>query len=206
MRIRVWGWHDFIFGWVFGQITCWRGRRFALQMEFCINNWILLFNSLNIFTGNEIHAARNLSLRVLLSRDFIWKYNNTEDIDAEGDQVCTTFLKTHGLTSYLMYFLTLHDELSDIYKLQFLKNWYPAHICGQKITWEAKKSKCENHINWGLKRCELRGFQIWLQNSNRVTFDPFLLKKQLVENMPNRVYLPTYCQFSTVFFCPKKGR
>ena len=40
-----------------------------------------------------------------------------------------------------------------------------------------KKSKCKNHIKWGLIMCKMmRGFQIWPQNSNQITCDPFLAK------------------------------
>ena len=39
-----------------------------------------------------------------------------------------------------------------------------------------------------------RGFQIWAQNLNRTTFDPFLAKKRPETG---------FCQFSTVFFCQK---
>ena len=69
-----------------------------------------------------------------------------------------------------------YDELNKIYK--FSKNDIPAHICGKKITWEVQKSKCENLIKCGPKRCEMmREFQSWHQNSNRLTFDPLFLQK-----------------------------
>ena len=62
----------------------------------------------------------------------------------------------------------------------------------------AKKSKCENHIKWDLKRCRMmRGFQIWSQNSNWIPFDP-LFGQKTVENRLNRLF----CKFST-FFGPK---
>ena len=59
-----------------------------------------------------------------------------------------------------------------------------------------KKSNCENHIKWGPKRCKMMGgFQIWLQNQNRITFDPFFAQKT-VQRRLNRVFR----QFSTVFW------
>ena len=45
-------------------------------------------------------------------------------------------------------------------------------------TLEVKKSTCEDHVKWGhILRKMIRGFQIWPQNSNRITFDPFLGQK-----------------------------
>ena len=44
--------------------------------------------------------------------------------------------------------------------------------------WDVKKSKCENHVKSGPIICKMmRGVQIWPQNSNRITFDPFLGQK-----------------------------
>ena len=47
---------------------------------------------------------------------------------------------------------------------------------------EAKKSECENHIKWSPNTSiskMVRRFQIWTQNSNRITFDPFFLQNKL---------------------------
>ena len=42
-----------------------------------------------------------------------------------------------------------------------------------KLLWEAKKSKHANPNKRGLESCGMmRGFQIWSQNLNRITFDP----------------------------------
>ena len=63
------------------------------------------------------------------------------------------------------------------------------------------KLKCENHTKSGPKRCEMmRGFQIWPQNKNRISFDPLFAPKT-VENRLNRVLR----QLSTVFG-PKMGK
>ena len=95
--------------------------------------------------------------------------------------VPTTFLKTHGLTLYLMHFLTLITMSSST--LTFSKKIYPRpHLCS-KIAWEVENSKCENHFKCGPKKCEMmRGFQIWPQNSNRITFDPHFSQKKTVKN------------------------
>ena len=45
----------------------------------------------------------------------------------------------------------------------------------------------------------MRGFQIWPQSSNRITFNS-LFGEKTVENLPNWVF----CQFSSLFFA-KKG-
>ena len=69
-----------------------------------------------------------------------------------------------------------------------------------KNEWEVKKSKCENHIKWGIIICKMmRGFQIWTQNSNRITFDP-LFGQKTVKNGLNG-YLTNF----RVFFWPKRG-
>ena len=50
-----------------------------------------------------------------------------------------------------------------------------------------KKSKCKNHIKWGLMIFKMMwGFQIWPQNSNRITFYP-LFGQKTVENGLNWV-------------------
>ena len=44
--------------------------------------------------------------------------------------------------------------------------------------WEVKKSECENDVKWGPITCKMmRGFRIWPQNSNRITFDHLLGQK-----------------------------
>ena len=44
---------------------------------------------------------------------------------------------------------------------------------------EVKKSNFEIHIKWEpIMRKMMRGFQIWPQNSNRITFDPFFGQKK----------------------------
>ena len=50
---------------------------------------------------------------------------------------------------------------------------------------EIKNSEYGNHIKWVSKRCYMmRGFEVWPQNSNRITFDPLLANKA-VENWQN---------------------
>ena len=64
-----------------------------------------------------------------------------------------------------------------------------------------KQSKCENRSKWGQSDANtdhlMRRFQIWSQNSNRRTFDPFLTKK--LENWQTT----QYGIFSTVFLAQK---
>ena len=44
--------------------------------------------------------------------------------------------------------------------------------------WEVKKWKCESHFKWEPIICKImRGFQVWPQNSNRITFDPLFGQK-----------------------------
>ena len=51
------------------------------------------------------------------------------------------------------------------------------------------------------KRCEMvRGFQIWPQNSNLITFEPFFWPKT-VENRLNWVF----CQFSIVLWSKRES-
>ena len=53
----------------------------------------------------------------------------------------------------------------------------PCDLKIPKMHGEVKKSKSENCIKWGPKICRMtRGFQIWPQNSNRITFDPLLVQ------------------------------
>ena len=60
-----------------------------------------------------------------------------------------------------------------------------------------KNGKC---IKWGPKICRMmRGFQIWPQNSNRITYDP-IFGQNIIKNWLKRIF----CQLSTVFR-PKKG-
>ena len=48
---------------------------------------------------------------------------------------------------------------------------------------EVKKSKCENHIKWSPKICQMmRGFQIQPQNSNQIIFDAFWPKYMVDQN------------------------
>ena len=62
--------------------------------------------------------------------------------------------------------------------------------------WEVKKSKCENNNKRGPRISQMmRGFQIWPQNSNRITFDPFLAKKRA------KIVILKMSLFWTVFFC-----
>ena len=70
----------------------------------------------------------------------------------------------------------------------------------KKITWKVQKSKCENNIKWGPKRRKMmRGFQIWPQNSNRITFHPHFAQKA-VKNWQNT----RFSLFLTVFWS-KRG-
>ena len=73
----------------------------------------------------------------------------------------------------------LGEPVSDPYEK--LYRWILAFEV-TKILWEVKKSKCENLNNFGPKISEMmRGFQIWPQNSNLITFDP-LFGQKTVEN------------------------
>ena len=81
-----------------------------------------------------------------------------------------------------------HDELIEIY-IFFKKDTPPAFMVEQ---WHGRsKSECENNIKWGPKRCEMMtGFQIWPQNSNRITFDPLLDKncRKLAKYLPHLAF------------------
>ena len=55
------------------------------------------------------------------------------------------------------------------------------------MLWEVEKSKCATHYKRGLESCGMmKGFQIWSQNLNRITFDPLLAKTKLskTDNIP----------------------
>ena len=90
-------------------------------------------------------------------------------------------LKTNGLSPLPLIwriFNADHDELIEIYS--FSKIWYPRpHLWSSNTMW-AQKIKTWKSYQRDPKGCEMmKGFEIWPQNSNSITFDPFLQKKKL---------------------------
>ena len=68
---------------------------------------------------------------------------------------------------YFISFLSSH-EFSEFSRCKFVVHW--AFVVFEVL----KKSKSENHIEWEPNISEMiRGFQMWPQNSNRITFNPF---------------------------------
>ena len=124
------------------------------------NRWIPL-KLIHLCPGPYSHHFRTLSLlQCLLGWSGLYNFffENT---------------RSHSLSDAFLD--AYHDELIEI--LIFSKKWHPSlHMCSKK-SMGGQKSKCKNHIKWGSKKCKMmRGFQIWLQNSNQVTFDPFWQK------------------------------
>ena len=60
------------------------------------------------------------------------------------------------------------------------------------LLWEVEKSKRAIPYKWELESCEIiRGFQLWPQNLNRITFDLFLAKKlSKTSKIGKNVFLP----------------
>ena len=83
------------------------------------------------------------------------------------------------------------------------ENWSPyTHNSLEifKILWEAEISKCSNLYIWlwGSKRSALiRGFQIWFENLNQITFDT-VFDPKTVESCQKRNFPPFW-----QFFLPK---
>ena len=61
---------------------------------------------------------------------------------------------------------------------------------------ELQKSKCKNHVKWGPIICKMMpGFQIWPQNSNRITFDLLWAKKlSKIGKIPDLANFDIFCQ------------
>ena len=103
-----------------------------------------------------------------------WRIQVRTHICIRMVQFAYFFLKTHGLTPYFKHFLTLITMSSLKCTFSIKKIPPPPHLWpnNKHGGGGVKKSKCENNIKWGSKRCEMmRGFQNWPQSSNQVTFD-----------------------------------
>ena len=122
-------------------------------------------------TPNNLGSNVNLKPRHPGSKVCHFILHTSTRVPTVGWSGLYNFLENARCTPYLMHFLPWSRWAHQ--NLHFLKNGTPC-IWDQIITCVGKESKCENYVKRCLKRCEMFiGFQIWAQNSNPKTFDPF---------------------------------
>ena len=153
-------------------LKIWRG-----SPNFCcgLAKKVRAFNSpppasrgLNVFTKN-FQTLFSLSLN-----RYVPTYSYQVGIMVVPFSLFYDFLR-HWHTDVIWHLIThFRSQMKISKKLTTVANWKLWKCM------ESKKSKFENNIKWGPKMCKMTGgFQIWPQNWNWITFDPFWPKKKL---------------------------
>ena len=115
------------------------------------------------------------SVAISLDTDLLWHFDILILLGRVVRFVCTFNARSHPPPQ--VRYLTLITMSSSKCKFSIKNMVLPLAFMVQ-INMGGKKSKCENHMKRGFKRCEMmRGFQILPQNLIRTTSEHFLAKK-----------------------------
>ena len=111
-------------------------------------------------------------------------------VEYDGENVCTiraslTEVKNLFRKSHTIFWLILLPKAREASIEPIRKKLYRWILRFQilMLLWDVKNSKCANPYKRGLDSFGVtRGFQMWSQNLNRITFDPLFVEKKTAEN------------------------